>query len=549
LRNAVVALLLVLTACTHKPVRKTIVIGVDGMDPGFVEAHWSALPNLDRLRHRGGFTRLRTTTPPQSPVAWSTFITGLEPDRHGIYDFVHFDRATKQITSSTTEIRESPWQLPLGPYVLPLAAPQVISNRHGSPFWKASATVIRMPTNYPPAPIGHALSGMGTPDLRGTLGMFSFFTEANNHGVISIEGPPNTLRRDHAPTHASLTVDVDPERPIALLQIGNTRAILKQGEWSEWLPVDFPLIPLVSVRGMFRVYAKRLHPGFELYVSAIDADPLAPALPISYPGSFSKRIAQEAGRFYTTGTAQDTSALRQGVFTLPEFLEQTRWVLTDERRLFTYTLKHFEDGLLFFYFSSVDQNSHILWGKHDAELLRIYQAIDEAIGEATAAHPDADFVILSDHGFTTFDRAVNLNTWLFSQGWLALKGPTEIDWANTKAYAVGLNALYVFDPSLLDKITQELLAFRDPVNGRAVVKAVPRTAHGPDLIVGYAPGYRASWETGLGQTPRTILEDNNDAWIADHCINAADVPGVLFTSFPFPVANPGLADVTHILEK
>src|SRR5436190_21930002 len=68
-----------------------IVLGVDAMDPNFVERHWNSLPNLARLRDQGYFGRLGTTTPPQSPVAWSTFITGLEPGEHGIFDFVHRD--------------------------------------------------------------------------------------------------------------------------------------------------------------------------------------------------------------------------------------------------------------------------------------------------------------------------------------------------------------------------------------------------------------------------------------------------------------------------
>src|SRR5512141_271426 len=88
------ALLMLLAACgapVSPDMPKLVVIGVDGMDPVFLERHWDELPALRRLRDTGGFRPLRTTTPPQSPVAWSTFITGLEPAGHGIYDFVHRD--------------------------------------------------------------------------------------------------------------------------------------------------------------------------------------------------------------------------------------------------------------------------------------------------------------------------------------------------------------------------------------------------------------------------------------------------------------------------
>lgn len=187
--------------------------------------------------------------------------------------------------------------------------------------------------------------------------------------------------------------------------------------------------------------------------------------------------------------------------------------------------------------------------------------------------PDADLIVLSDHGFTTFDRAVNLNTWLWKQGFLALKGtPGEdelfanVDWPETQMYALGLNGLYlnlagrekygavkrgVESQAILSKVATQLLAFRDPENGRQVVESVytmpaksgiSRSA--PDMIVGYARGYRASWQTAIGATPEDVLEDNTDAWIADHCINAADVPGVLFSNRKIRASDPGLKDVT-----
>ncbi|HZL56309.1 MAG TPA: alkaline phosphatase family protein [Bryobacteraceae bacterium] len=551
--------LLLLTGCHHKT-KKVIVIGVDGMDPGFVERHWSELPNLSRLRQRGSFSRLRTTTPPQSPVAWSTFITGLDPDQHGIYDFVHRDPKTRELFLSTDRTIEPRFKLPLGPYELPLWSARVESLRKGEPFWKTlTATIVRIPGNYPPFPQGREIAGMGTPDLRGTQSTFSYYTDepdATSHPVagglirkitvgkgsvdLSIEGPPNSLRRDHAYSTVTMTVDIDPDRPVARLQIGDELAVIQQGEWSDWLLADFPLIPhVISARGMFRVFAKQLHPNFELYVSPVNIDPARPALPVSHPTSFAK----DFDRFYTIGIPEDTSAIRQDVFDLPQFLLQTRLVLNDERHLLTETLDRYRDGFLFFYFSSVDENSHILWGKHEAELLDIYRAVDASIGETMRRVPDAALIVMSDHGFTTFDRAVNLNTWLSVEG------------LTTKAYAAGLNALYLTgaERTGADRadLERRLLAWRDPKNGRAVIETLTETHPSPenrevapDLIVGYSPGYRASWATGLGETPDVELEDNNDAWIADHCINAADVPGVLFAPRAMNVPDPSLKNLS-----
>ncbi len=583
------AVALCFTSCTtlhHSgAVPKLIVLGVDGMDPDFVERHWSALPNLARLRNQGHFSRLGTTTPPQSPVAWSTFITGLEPAEHGMFDFVHRDPRTLQPFSSMGRSESPRWTLPLGPYLLPLSSSRVVSMRRGTPFWQLLAkhgipvTVIRMPTTYPPVKAGEALSGMGTPDLRGTLGTFSFYTDdpeeltrdvsggriikvhvEDGHAVLPVEGPPNTLRKDQAFTSVDLMADIDRDSPVARLSGGEEKVILRQGEWSDWMAADFPLIPhLSSVRGTFRAFAKQLHPQFELYISPINIDPLSPILPISAPSGWSHTVALETGRFSTLGIPEDTSALRQHVFTFSEFRAQAHLVFEEERTLLRYSLKHFTRGLLFFYFSSVDQNSHMLWGRHEPELLEVYHAVDECISEVMRRQPDAQVIVLSDHGFTTFDRAVHLNSWLRNHGFLTLSGPpgddttlNNVNWHSTEAYAIGLNGLYLNrkgreeqgivesgeqSRALIANLKAQLLAWRDPLRGKQIVESVyeekpaPKNAAvAPDLIVGYGRGYRASWQTALGGTPELEIEDNSDAWIADHCINPADVPGVFVTS-------------------
>jgi predicted AlkP superfamily phosphohydrolase/phosphomutase len=314
------------------------------------------------------------------------------------------------------------------------------------------------------------------------------------------------------------------------------------------------------------VFAKQLHPRFEVYVSPVNVDPASADLPISTPRSFSRDIARRTGRFYTLGIPQDTSAMRQGVFDLGEFLSQSRLVLNDEKKLLEYSLDHFQEGLLFFYFSSVDQNSHMLWGQHDAELLEVYRAVDASIGEVLRRKPSAEVMVMSDHGFASFDRAVDVNSWLYHEGLLALKkAPNEIDWSRTRAYALGLNGLYlnlvgrerqgVVPPgqesrALIERVQAGLLALRDPANGRAPIETVtatdvsgPNARVAPDLIVGYSPGYRAAWETGVGGLANSTFEDNTDAWIADHCINAGDVPGVLFTTGKIPPVKASLKDL------
>ena len=592
-----------LTACNSfhhaTPARNLIVLGIDGMDPNFVERHWDVLPNLAKLRDQGHFSRLATTNPPQSPVAWSTFITGLEPADHGLFDFVQRNPKTLTLFSSITRTEEPRWTLPIGRYILPLSASRVVSLRKGTPFWQTLAkkgipvTIMRMPTNYPPVVAGKALSGMGTPDMRGTLGTFTFYTddpEELSHSVfggrivkirlqegratLTLEGPPNSLRKGQPYTSVNLVADIDRDAPLVRLTLGENQTILREGEWSDWMTANFTLVSnLSSVHGMFRIFVKQLHPRCELYVSAVNIDPFSPALPVSAPSSWARTLAEETGPFFTLGIPEDTSALRQHVFTLPEFLSQSQLIFDEERKLLRYSLRHFSGGLLFFYFSSIDQNSHVLWGRHDSDLLDVYRKIDECIGEVRRAFPSTPLIILSDHGFTTFDRAVHLNTWLKNRGFLNLTGPPgddttldAIDWPSTEAYALGLNGLYLNrkgreekgtvasgeqSSALIANLRDQLLGWRDPTNGRQIVESLyevhasPQNADvAPDLIVGYAKGYRGSWVTALGGTSMSEIEDNTDAWIADHCINPADVAGVLFTSFPVTPQPMALRDVT-----
>jgi predicted AlkP superfamily phosphohydrolase/phosphomutase len=574
--------------------RKLIVIGVDGMDPVFLETHWDSLPNLKRLRQQGDFKRLATTIPPQSPVAWSSVITGMDPGGHGIFDFVHRDPTTRRIMSSMAEVAEPTRTLSFGPYRLPLTSAGVRTMRAGRAFWQllaergVPATVVRMPTNFPPVECeAESFAGMGTPDLTGSNGTFSFFTDdpaekraevaggrivrvavSGGRAVLRIEGPSNSLRKDRAITGVDLVVHPDPSEPVARFDLGDRQFVLRQGEWSDWVRATFALIPgIKSVSGIFRVYFKQAHPRLEIYASPVNIDPQDPALPISTPTSFSRQLAADLGPFYTQGISEDTSAWRAGVLSKGEYLAQSRTVLAETLRMFRRELHRFQGGLLFFYFSTLDQNSHMLWDRYDADLLTFYQAVDGAIGEAMNNTAGADLIVLSDHGFAPFRRAVHLNTFLMRQGFLSLDDAGRIDWTRTQAYAIGLNAIYLnlegretggvvpeWNRELvLHRLSARLKEFRDPTTGENVVAQVyfPNTAyqgrnlkHAPDLLVGFRRGYRASWQTGLGAVPATEIDDNNDPWIGDHCIAAEEVPGVLLANRKIRASSPRLVDIT-----
>ena len=166
-------------------IKKLIFLGLDGLDPALAERDMSEgkLPNLSKLKEQGGFSRLRTTFPALSPVAWSTFATGVNPARHNIFDFLTPDLHTYHPKLSSVDTRPPRRNLRIGKYVIPLGKADVRLLRKSKPFWEMLGkrgifnSVIRVPITYPPEKLrGVLLSAMCVPDLRGTQGMFAHYT-------------------------------------------------------------------------------------------------------------------------------------------------------------------------------------------------------------------------------------------------------------------------------------------------------------------------------------------------------------------------------------
>ncbi len=628
--QGVVALLAaVFSACdasagANTPARM-VILGVDGMDPKLLAQYMQegVVPNLSKLASSGGFMPLETSNPPQSPVAWSTFITGMDPGSHGIFDFLHLDRDTLTPYMSTTRIQGKSLTLPMGRWRIPLKSPRTELLRQGTAFWEllerngVHTRLFQIPANYPPVETsGQAISGMGTPDLQGTSGTFTLYTtdpswkagtvsggiiervtlrDGVGHGRIT--GPPNPLLESSPNVTADLEVLVDPQNPVALVRVGDGRLLLQQGEWSDWVPVHFDLMPHVSgISGMVRLYLKEVRPHLVLYMTPVNIDPRDPAQAIAAPAKYAYELAEDAGPFYTEEMPEDTKALRAGVLTAHEFLIQTQLVLDERKRLLDAQLRRFakepERSLMFFYFSSIDQRHHMLYREADptdplrpadiaadlAGAMRdTYRQIDEQVGKVmSAVGENTAIVVMSDHGFSPFRRQVHLNRWLELHGYLRLTDSFNrdnyewlqgIDWSATRAFAIGLNSLYlnvrgrekhgIVSPeqraALTAKLAQELGAWVDAENGQKVVTQVtlreqayngPFVDDAPDIIVGYAPGYRASWDTTTGKVPLKLIEPNFDEWTGDHCIDSRAVPGVLLSNRPLRARSGGLADLT-----
>ncbi len=617
-------LLLLLAGCSWKPFsggasrKKVIVMGIDGMDPEILSRMMDEgkLPHFTELQKQGDFKRLATTTPPQSPVAWSTFITGMNPGGHQIFDFIHRNPATMQLYFSTSKAEPAARVLRLGNWIFPLTGGHVSLLRKGVSFWEVlqnngiPSRIIRAPANFPPVDSSAVqLSGMGTPDLQGTYGTFSFYTDVPERyeGIsggttfaVKVEdqtirakllGPKNDFKKDAPDASIEFTVFVDSGNRVARIELGDQQLQLSEKQWSDWVSVSFELVPyLAEVRGICRFYLKEVQPHFKLYVTPINLDPTSPALPISTPADYSAELHDHIGMFYTQGIPQDTKALASAVLDDDEFLQQSRFVLEEELKMLQYELERFKEGLLFFYFGTVDQLSHTFWrcfdtqhpayeasGRHASVVEDAYRDMDGALGRIMSrVDGQTTLLVLSDHGFAPFYRAFHLNSWLRVNGYVSLVDFSEgqmlqnVDWKNTRAYATGFNLLYlnlkgrekegIVEPGseqarLIDELTERLLALRDPKTGDRVVARVDRgsvvfaggSRDVPDLIVGYNSGYRASWETALGKFPREILRDNKEKWSGDHLISADFVPGVILSNRKIVATGPSLLDVAPTL--
>jgi predicted AlkP superfamily phosphohydrolase/phosphomutase len=392
------------------------------------------------------------------------------------------------------------------------------------------------------------------------------------------------------------TVYLDARAGAAKIAIGSEERLLKVGEWSDWVPVEFPLAWFQHLPAIARFYLKQIEPAFELYVSPLNMDPAAPAMPISTPASYAADLSRATGPFHTLGIAEETKALSEHVFTRDEFLAQARAVGDEVTRQYWNVLDQFEGGLLFYYFGNLDQVSHMMWRPRDPShpaytasadapyrnvVDDLYVAFDGLVGETLRrkAGKDVTLIVMSDHGFTSWRRSFHLNSWLRDHGYLKTIDPSltvqsdfgNIVWTTTRAYAVGLNGLYLnlqgreshgIVPTadrdrLVDEIGRALVATIDPATGRPAVSRVQasqpaagRLSHAdraPDLIVLYAEGTRGSNESALGGLPPDVIVDNTGEWSGDHCMDPDAVPGIFLANRPLRQKPSRLGEVASAI--
>jgi len=403
------------------------------------------------------------------------------------------------------------------------------------------------------------------------------------------------------------------------VSLGSDTHTLAEGEWSDWYRLSFALNPLVKAHAVTRVKVVSIdEPHFELFVNTLDIDPSRPPFwqPVSQPAGFSKDLAKWLGEPYETfGWACVTMPFKDGKIGAETLMEDIEFTLSWRERLTEAVLKRDDWDVLFSVLSTPDRVQHMMYQfydeghpKYDAEkaatkiqfagreiplsdtIPAIYEEIDRVVGEIVNEHmrPEDTLLICADHGFQTFRWQFHVNNWLEQNGYLVMKeGVTSgmksalmyVDWEKTRAYSLGLGMIYLNlegrepagivnpndAPALVKEIADKLMTATDPANGEKVVEEVHvidelhkgefRDREG-DLIPGFAPTYRVSWGTTMGDIK--LKKDDSGAWVSAPIIEANEmnwsgghvsvalprVTGTFFSSRPITLPAEG----AHLLD-
>ncbi len=480
--------------------RRVVVLGLDGMDPGlalrFIQE--GRLPNFKKLSEKGVFRPLDTSNPSMSPVAWSTFSTGVDPSHHGIYDFITRDPCTYAPLLSSTDIGQASRVLNIGKYIIPLSSPKITLLRKGVSFWKLlgdkyiPSIIQRVPITFPPEPFrGLLLSGMCVPDLRGSQGTFSFFSTAQRDGASvftggeqtvlrrgkgsvirsRIVGPDNGMVKGSPRMTLPFSLTIAPDGRTGSLSIdGGETVPLTLHQYTDWVHLHFDAGLGVKVAGIAKFYLSETSPDVNLYMTPIHIDPEEPAMPISHPKVYAVYLAKKFGPFATLGLAEDTWALNERVIDEKAFFEQAMGICAEREKMFFDALERTRQGFVTTVFDTTDRVQHMFYryldpdhpanagkdtgGEYADAIARVYQHMDGVLGrvmDKVGDDPNTVLMVISDHGFTNFRRGVNLNSWLKAEGYLVLKDGHEtsgdwfehVDWSRTRAFSLGLTGLFI----------------------------------------------------------------------------------------------------------
>ncbi len=475
---------------------RVVIVGLDGLDPNYCRKYMDEgkMPNFEELAESGDFQQLETVMPAMSPVAWSSFATGVDPSRHNQFDFLNRDPKTYLPDLASVFIGNVSRTLNLGKYKIPLGKPVIRMLRKSVPFWRILGDygifshVLRVPITFPPEKHkGVLLSAMCVPDLKGSQGTFTYYTDdeselgeatggvryrikkVNDIVEAYVPGPENSMSKDNEELREPFKIKIDEAKGVAHFEFNGEKFTLKPKEYSPWIRTAFKPGLGIKVWGLVRFYVMEMTPHFKLYVSPVQIDPEKPAMPISHPAYYSTYLSKLQGSYATLGFCEDTWGLNERVIDEQAFLEQA-WLTHEEReKMFFNALSQCRKGLLVCVFDGTDRIQHMFHryklddhpanqGQdtevHKGAIDNLYERMDEMLGRImriTEKDKKTVLMVMSDHGFTQFARGFNLNSWLVENGYMYMKdGGTDcsdwfrgVDWSKTKAYSFGLTGIYL----------------------------------------------------------------------------------------------------------
>lgn len=598
-------------------ISRIVILGYDGLDPDLCDEYMAQgkMRHFKKLKEKGSYRRLATTYPSISPVAWSSFTTGANPGRHRIYDFLTRNPKTYLPELSSSRVDPNIKSIKIGKYRIPLGKPTVSLLRKSKAFWEILGEngifshIIRVPITFPPQKFyGALLSAMCTPDLRGTQGSFSFYTtksgktdsnytggqlftlnqESENVYKGELLGPDNSIKEPHTPIILPFTLTVSPESEKCVLKIKKDKYTLKIKTFTPWIKVQFKAGLGIKIYGICQFYLKSIDPEIELYVSPINIDPEKPALPISHPYYYSVYLAKLFGSYGTLGLLEDTWSLNENVLDEDSFIKQAYKFQKERENQFFYGMEKTKQGVCACVFDITDRMQHMFFRylvkghpanknkdekKYANVIEDLYNYADTMLGTVLEKIDDKTLLfVMSDHGFKPFIRGINLNSWLYKNGYLSVKNGDlsqeylqNIDWAHTKAYSIGLAGIYLNiagrekqgiikkseQEQVKNEIINKLSGLKDPDSGKTAINKLynsskiykgPYCADAPDLIVGYNTGYRVSWDAAIGKVTDIVFEDNTKNWSGDHGVDPEIVRGILFSNYEIKNDDPNIMD-------
>ena len=639
--------------------KKMVILGFDGMDPGLLQKYLAdgKLPHIAALAAQGGFSPLQTTHSPESPTAWASFATGVNAGKHNIYDFLVRDTTT--YLPDLGMVTRTPPKFLFNYF--PISKPKLTSIRGGTSFWVTAGNagvrsdILTVPVTFPPEDVAHGfmLSGLPLPDIRGTMGTFSYYAtdlsryeEGNTEmgGILKrlvfegdtasseLDGPPSpivkqkieairgkgpALSESDRAQLAELQAIQDVRVPFTIrwnraaksasIEIDGQTIALEAGKWTPWIDLTFKVNFIVRLHGMVQMLLVNAGSELQLYVSPVNFKPDNPPVPISSPANFSADLFKQIGNFRTLGWAEATWALNEGRMDEQTFMDDLMVAFDDRARVILHRLDAKDWDLLIGVIESTDRVQHMMWRLidprhplYDAALAarfgdsieRVYKRADDFVGEVVKrVGPNVPVLIVSDHGFHSWRKAVNLDTWLVQNGYMVLKGQQpgdkkladlfgggtfweNVDWSRTRAYAMGIGQIYfnlrgresqgIVSPgaeasALASELSAKLLTMTDPEDGAPIVRAVykrddiytgPFLHNASELQVGMHDGYRVSWQTTLGGSPPGIVYKNDRKWSADHGgYDYAITAGILVSGRALNTKEPRIIDLAPTVLK